>query len=103
VPSPFFEVLEPETQFAGESGVGGGLVGVNEKAEFVLLLRTLSVPSVTQIEAPAVGGVIGEREREAMDIHWGEWGEVRRLSAANARIGKGFTDSVSKQLRTKEL
>jgi hypothetical protein len=75
VPSPFFEVIEPETQFAGESGVGGGLVGVNEKAEFVLLLRTLSVPAVTQIEAPAVGGVIGEREREARAVHGGGSGE----------------------------
>jgi hypothetical protein len=49
-----------------------------------------------------VGGVIGEREGEARDFH-GAWGEVRRLSAAEARIGKGFTDSVSKELRTKEL
>lgn len=44
---------------------------VDLAAEFVLLLRTLSVPSVVPIEAPAVDGVIGEREREARAVHGG--------------------------------
>jgi hypothetical protein len=40
------ELLEKKIQLAGESGVGGVLVGADDKAEFVLLLRTLSVPLV---------------------------------------------------------
>lgn len=49
VPPPFVKIPESTPQFLGESGVGGVLVSVNEKTQFILLLRAFTVPAVIQV------------------------------------------------------
>lgn len=70
-PVPFsrLEVVEAETQFDRERGIGGVFVRIDEKAELILLLRAFPLPAVVPIEAPALDALARRGQGEAFDLH----------------------------------